>query len=181
MGKIPQKTFETLIQPHLESLYRAAFRLTGNRHDAEDLVQDVCLRAYPRLSELRQLDYPRGWLMKVQYRLFVDGSRHRDRSPVRPMSEGMESLMVSQDPSPENLADGSLAGQRLQEAWKSLDKDQRALLALQVEGYSLAEMEQITELPTNAIKARLYRARVRLGKLLAKNASLLPRRSRSES
>lgn len=181
MGKTPRKTFETLIQPHLDSLYRAAYRLTGNSLDAEDLVQDVCLRAYLRLSELRELDYPRGWLMKVQYRLFVDGSRHRDRSPVQPMSEGMDSLMVSQDPSPETLADGSLAGQRLQEAWKSLGKDQRALLVLQVEGYTLAEMEQITELPINAIKARLYRARVRLGKLLAKDTSLLPRLSKVET
>ena len=85
MGNTPQETFEALIQPHLDSLYRAAYRLTGNSLDAEDLVQDVCLRAYPRLSELRKLDYPKGWLMKVQYRLFVDGSRHRDRSPVRPI------------------------------------------------------------------------------------------------
>ena len=50
-----------------------------------------------------------------------------------------------------------------------LDQEQRALLALQVEGYSLSELEAITELSANVLKARLYRARVRLGKLLAAN------------
>ena len=47
-----------------------------------------------------------------------------------------------------------------------LDTEQRALLALHVEGYTLAELESITDLSTDVLKARLYRARVRLGKLL---------------
>ena len=60
-------------------------------------------------------------------------------------------------------------------AFAKLDNEQRALLALQVEGYSLGELQAITDLSTDVLKARLYRARVRLGKLLAGsgNAPLL--------
>ena len=46
--------FDRLIAPHFAALYRAGYRLTGNRPDAEDLVQEVCLRAYPRLAERLQ-------------------------------------------------------------------------------------------------------------------------------
>jgi DNA-directed RNA polymerase specialized sigma24 family protein len=55
----------------------------------------------------------------------------------------------------------------LRDAWQHLEKDQRALLALHAEGYTLEELHEITDLTTDVLKARLYRARVRLGKLLA--------------
>lgn len=183
MGETSKQDFEALIGPYFQALFRAAYRLTGNRPDAEDLVQEVCLRAYPKLGQLRSLDYPMGWLLKVQYRLFVDQVRHRDRSPLQPMPEDADgsTVMMSRDPAPEELADGSLTGQHLQAAWSGLERDQRALLALKVEGYGLGEIEQITEIPVDAIKARLYRARVRLGKLLTKQQNESPRVSQSES
>lgn len=55
-------------------------------------------------------------------------------------------------------------------ALAKLKGEQRALLALQVEGYTLAELSTMTDLSTDVLKARLYRARVRLGKLLAADA-----------
>ena len=58
--------FETLVRPHFEALHRAAFRLTRSRQDSEDLVQEVCLRAYSKLGQLETLDYVLGWLLRVQ-------------------------------------------------------------------------------------------------------------------
>jgi RNA polymerase sigma-70 factor (ECF subfamily) len=158
--------FARLIAPHVDALFRAAYRLTGQRADAEDLVQDVCVRAYANLRTLEQLDQPKAWLLKIQYRAFVDGVRRRDRSPLRATGEDLDASHASVDPSPEEIAEGSLAERRILAAWSCLDKEQRALLALHVEGYTLAELQSITDLSTDVLKARLYRARVRLGKLL---------------
>jgi RNA polymerase sigma-70 factor (ECF subfamily) len=174
MKATPHQDFARLIAPHLGALYRAAYRLSGNRIDAEDLVQDVCLRAYARLGVLRMLEQPKGWLLKIQYRVFVDAARRRKRSPLRATGEDFDAARPSDDPGPDDVAEASLAERRILAALARLDKEQRALLALHVEGYSLAEIAAVTDLSTDVLKARLYRARVRLGRLLdAERASSL--------
>lgn len=159
--------FRDLVAPHLAALFRSAYRLTGNRADAEDVVQEVCVRAYAHLQTLRALEQPRGWLFKIAYRVFIDGVRRRARSPVRTTAEDFDATRCSDAPSPDESVEGELAERRLLAALARLDTEQRALLALQVEGYSLLELQVITSLSTDVLKARLYRARVRLGKLLA--------------
>jgi len=163
--------FARLIAPHTDALFRAAYRLTGNRADAEDLVQDVCVRAFANLRALEALERPKAWLLKIQYRVFVDGARRRRRSPLRATADDLDASCASDDATPEEIAEGSIAERRILEALSRLDTEQRALLALHVEGYTLAELESITDLSTDVLKARLYRARVRLGKLLAEARS----------
>jgi RNA polymerase sigma factor (sigma-70 family) len=161
--------FRDLVAPHLAVLFRSAYRLTGNRADAEDVVQEVCVRAYAHLQTLRTLDQPKSWLLKIAYRVFVDGVRRRTRSPVRATAEDFDATRLSEEPSPDEAVDGEIAERRVLAALAKLDTEQRALLALQVEGYSLLELHAITNLSTDVLKARLYRARVRLGKLLAES------------
>lgn len=170
MTDTAQNRFDRLIAPHFDALFRAAYRLTGNTPDAEDLVQDVCLRAFPKLDELQNLEYVKGYLLRVQYRLFVDGMRRRRRSPLRPMSGEIEASdhMISGDPGPDEHVDGMLANESLQRVWPELERAQQALLALHVEGYSLSDLESITGLSKNVLTARLHRARTRLAKLLKK-------------
>lgn len=168
---MPHDDFAALIAPHLAALFRAAYRLCGNRSDAEDLLQDVCVRAYANLPALKAAAHAKSWLFKIEYRLFIDGVRRRNRSPLRATGEDFDATRASDDPGPEEVTEGSLTEHRLLEAWRQLDKEQRALLALHVEGYSLADLQAITELSTDVLKARLYRARVRLGKLLATERS----------
>jgi len=160
--------FEALVAPHFDALYRAAFRLTRSRDDAEDLVQEVCLKALRDLSTLAGLESAAGWLMRVQYRIFIDGDRRRRRSPVS-FSEAASDLAerrVSESPGPDELTDGRLQRQRLTEAWACLNAEQRALLGLHAEGYVLSELEQLTGMPRSVLSARLHRARRRLSKLL---------------
>ena len=159
--------FRELVAPHLTALFRSAYRLTGNRQDAEDVVQEVCVRAYTHLATLRTLDQPKTWLLKIAYRVFVDGLRRRARSPVRASAEDFDSTCSSSEPTPEERAEAELAERRLLGAFAKLDREQRALLALQVEGYTVGELTAMTDLSADVLKARLYRARVRLGKLLA--------------
>lgn len=169
----PDKRFEAIVAPHFGALYRAALRLTRVRQDAEDLVQEVCLRAYPELARLERLDQPRSWLLRVQYRVFVDETRRRRRSPFRPASAeaGSPDFVISDEPGPEELVEDSLRHAQLARAWAKLERKQRAVLALHAEGYSLAEVGKITGISPNAVGVRLHRARARLAKLIKGESS----------
>lgn len=159
--------FDRIVAPHIDALYRAAMRLTRCREDAEDLVQDVALKALPELERLAALDSPRAWLLRVQYRLFVDGLRRRTRSPIAPgLAANEPDAAASDAPGPCELTEVHHRQQQLARVWGRLDRRQRALLALHAEGYSLAELEAITGLSRNAIGVRLHRARARLAKLI---------------
>lgn len=171
-GVRPDAAFEGMLRPHFDALYGRAFRLTGNAADAEDLMQELCIRVFPRMDELAHLENPRAWLMRVLYRLFIDLTRSLQRSPIKSVNaeEAEEYLQApSGEPGPEQRAEAAQRYERLQRAWRHLDSEQRALLLLQgVEGRSLAEIEEITGIPQGTLKSRLHRARLRLGRLLAR-------------
>lgn len=160
--------FEALVGPHFETLHRAALRLTRRHQDAEDLVQEVCLRAYRELAKLESLDSVCGWLLRVQYRIFVDSVRKRVRARIDVAAYGDElaDALASEEPGPEELTSAAYTQERLDKAWGQLTMEQRALLALHAEGYGLAELEKITGKSRNLLSARLHRARARLAKLI---------------
>jgi RNA polymerase sigma-70 factor (ECF subfamily) len=160
------RRFEQIVGPHFTALYRAALRLTRCREDAEDLVQEVSLKALPELGRLATLESPRGWLLRVQYHLFVDGVRRRLRSPVTAVDDPAARVHGSGDVTMAaegiDLGEAHDQQQRLAQAWRALNRKQRALLALHAEGYSLTELAQITGLSNNAVGVRLHRARAAL-------------------
>ena len=79
MSEAVEQRFASLVQPHFAALYRVAMRLTRRRADAEDLVQDVCLRACSRLDDLGAVTNARAWLMRALYHLFIDATRRKRR------------------------------------------------------------------------------------------------------
>jgi RNA polymerase sigma factor (sigma-70 family) len=162
--------FTSLVQPHFAALYRAALRLTRRRHDAEDLVQEVCLRACVRLEELEDVTNTRAWLMRALYHLFIDTARRRRlRFKLAVLGGGADETAVatSDEPSPERAVDAHRMHDRVVAVWNRLEPDQRALLSLHAEGYGLEELVAILGGNRNALSARLHRARQRLAKLLA--------------
>jgi len=163
-----QDRFGKIIEPHLGALYRAAYRLHRNRIDSEDLVQDVCVRAFDKFDQLIAADAPRAWLLRVQYNLFVDTARRNARLPMESLDaeERSANVELAAGAGPVAEAVAEQLTDRLACAWHSLTKDQQALLSLRTEGYTLAEIAEIADVPMSALKARLHRARVRLGKLL---------------
>lgn len=159
--------FEELMRAHYTTLYRAAYRLTRSVDDAEDLVQEVCVRAFPRLEEIERLDQPRAWLLRVLRRIFIDQTRRYERRHVDSLETVEQGAMAADAPGPYEETESAQRSERLARAWQRLDKDNRSLLALHdVEGYSLAEMMVITGLKEGTLKSRLHRARVKLGRLL---------------
>jgi hypothetical protein len=83
----PADEFDRLLRPLIPLLYRQAFRWTAARDQAEDLVQDLLVKIYPRLDELAALDHVQPWALRVMYRIFVDQHRRATHSPVRPAHE----------------------------------------------------------------------------------------------
>src|SRR6266702_5499255 len=78
----PELNFEDLLRPQVEYLYRLAWRFTGSVADAEDLVQDVLIKLFPRTQELLEIEKLRPWLARVLYNQFVDSVRRHARSPI---------------------------------------------------------------------------------------------------
>lgn len=166
-GRGSAQRFEALIRSHYGVLFRMAFRLTRSVPDAEDLVQEVCVRAYPRLEEILELEQPRAWFILVMRRIFIDGTRRYERVNVQSLETTDQDSLASDLAGPAEEAERSSEGERLDRAWRRLDKDQRGLLALHdIEGYSLAELVQMTGIKEGTLKSRLHRARVKLGRLL---------------
>jgi RNA polymerase sigma-70 factor (ECF subfamily) len=160
--------FKSLIELHLDALFRAAFRLTRHRADAEDLVQETCVRAYLRIAELHASRPVKAWLLRVLHNVFVDGTRRLRRSPVTIVQDDAElDSWACSDPSPEERVGMTEREEQLHRAWSKLDRGHRALLALRAEGYTSLEIAEITGHEVEALNARLYRARLNLARHLA--------------
>jgi RNA polymerase sigma-70 factor (ECF subfamily) len=175
----PAKRFEAILKPHFDALYAAARRMTFSSVDAEDLVQDVCLKSFARLDELEQIEYPRAWLLKMLYHKFIDNKRTERRSPVSIADTGLDSIepddLVQQDSQPEQLVDEDIRIARILTAMNRLSGDQRALVALRdIEGLSIKELQSLTGLPSGTIKAQLHRTRAKLGRILSSDETLKP-------
>jgi RNA polymerase sigma-70 factor (ECF subfamily) len=162
--------FEALLRPHVDYLYRLAWRFTGNRADAEDLVQDLLLKLYPRTDELAAVEALRPWLARVLYRQFVDRVRSRDRRPgLDPAlaDDAVLERLPSEAEGPEARAERARWQERILAALQQLNPEQRAVVAMHdVEGYTLEELETILDTPLGTLKSRLHRARRRLRELL---------------
>jgi RNA polymerase sigma-70 factor (ECF subfamily) len=169
--------FAQLMREHVPTLYRSAYRWTGAVDRAEDLVQQLLLRLYPRLAELRELDRVRPWALRVMYRIFVDELRRERASPVQfgaelPADSGAlsaeDEAWLDPGPGPAELAEQELTQERLVRAWERLGEEHRVVLSLHdIEDYTLPELAQIMDIPLGTLKSRLHRARARLRELLA--------------
>ena len=165
-----QDRFRAQIEPHFQLLHRAALRLTRNPADADDLLQDVCLRAYSRFSEFEKVSDQRASLMRVQYRLFIDRKRRRARSPVQFSGQALYDEVSGDLPPLDDVVLGAQMSDVLAVAWAQLSLEQQALLALHAVGHGLDEIGLISGLPNKLVSARLYRSRKRLAKLLKRRS-----------
>ena len=171
--------FEALLRPHFDVLYAAARRLTYSTADAEDLVQDVALKAFEKLGELERIEYPRAWLLKVMYNKSIDQYRSSTRSPVDHAATGVDSEEPDDygrdDLLPDEMFDREIRITRILMALKRLDRESAALVALRdIEGLTIAELEEMTGSPSGTIKSKLHRARARLGRILSNDRTLKP-------
>jgi RNA polymerase sigma-70 factor (ECF subfamily) len=172
MRKGGTEQFDVLVAPHLAVLFRVAYRLVRNTADAQDLVQDTCIAACEKPADLDAARHPVRWLLRVLHNRFVDGARRRKRTPLVALEDvnGVEHI-VSLEPGPEAQLVQDESERALQQAFLQLDPTQRTLLSLRAEGHDLGEIEAITGIGREVLRARLHRARCSLAQHLDTQAS----------
>ncbi|MDH3616095.1 MAG: RNA polymerase sigma factor [Gammaproteobacteria bacterium] len=169
-------TFERLVRPHFDRLYRLAWRLAGGKADAEDLFQELLIKAYGRLDELVKIDEPGSWLCRVMYNLFIDERRRFARRRLHTVEEGqmagdgLAGIPGVEDPLLDRERWEKIRA--LDAALSQLSDEHRIVVLLHdTEGYKLEEIHGITGIPVGTVKSRLHRARVRLREILTQNGT----------
>lgn len=169
-----QASFEEMLAPHVEHLYRFAFRFSRSRFDAEDLVQELLIKLYPRQEQLHKIESLRPWLTRSLYNLYIDSFRRKERSPVEHGHDETMALIASSDYGPAQDMERTDLQKRLMKAMEVLNEDQRILLIMHdIESYTLVEIADILQTPVGTLKSRLHRSRSKLKKLLEEGTSLL--------
>jgi RNA polymerase sigma-70 factor (ECF subfamily) len=165
-GQLAQ--FEQVILPHLDSAYNLARWLTGNEHDAEDVVQDAFLRATKFFVSFRGGE-GRPWLLAIVRRAGYDWlARNRAHQPLTVFDEQVHS---DQDGSvdPVRLLLKEEDREMLREAMADLPVEFREVLVLrELEGLSYKEIGAVTGIAPGTIMSRLARGRERLRDCLVK-------------
>jgi RNA polymerase sigma-70 factor (ECF subfamily) len=162
--------FERLMRPHLKRLHRLAWRLTGSKAEAEDLFQELLIKAYGKIDQLLRIEEPGSWLSRVMYNLFVDNHRRFKRQRMRLVDEGqlyggIEELAGKENPEMDQQRLQQI--QRLDAALAQLSDEHRLVVLLHdTEGYKLTEIQELTSVPVGTVKSRLHRARARLKEIL---------------
>ena len=94
-------SWEEIVEQHSDRVYRLAYRLTGNRHDAEDLTQEVFVRVFRSLSTYTPGTFE-GWLHRITTNLFLDQARRKQRIRFDALSDEKADRLTSSSPSPSN-------------------------------------------------------------------------------
>jgi RNA polymerase sigma-70 factor (ECF subfamily) len=153
--------FEAEALPHLRSVYGAAYRMTGNAHDAEDLAQETFLRAYRAFDRFTPGSNIRAWLYTILHRVRTDAFRRSRRSP-RTVELADEGPAVP--PPQDALAQG---GEDLERALKALpDVYRNAVVLRDVEDLTYQEIARVLDVPIGTVMSRIHRGRALLREAL---------------
>lgn len=181
--------FDRMLRDHHRRAFSFAYRMTGNREDAEDLTQDAFIRAYrafDRYDRTRPFDR---WLFRIIANLFVDRLRAKPRQTPLSLDTPMEgddgdslfSEIPDEEADPSNVILKEVMDERLQAALNALPPQFRqTVLLTDLEGMSYDEAAEVLECAVGTIRSRLHRARVMMRDTLAGKGTRR-RRSRASS
>jgi len=165
--------FTTLVNAYRRRVLGTVARLIGRPDDVEDVAQEVFMRLYDSLGQLRHPQIFEPWLYRLTTNAALDYLRKRKRRPEARMSDLSEQQVLAADARVGTETDReNLEKKRVREFMNELleqvSEQDRALLVLkEVEGLSLKELETVYDVNENALKVRLFRARQRVLKAFA--------------
>ena len=179
-GNDTRKEFEELTMPHVDSLYNMAVRMSTNKEDAEDLVQETYLKAYRFFNTFQKGTNVKAWLFKILRNTFINKYRKAISSPSEVLYEDIELVnsYVSNNNEPdtkesidtlkskvESLDD--ILGDDIKNAIDSLPIEYReAIIYSDIEELTYKEIAEIINVPIGTVKSRINRARSLLRKNL---------------
>jgi RNA polymerase sigma-70 factor (ECF subfamily) len=163
----------------LQVLYNAAYRMTGNEQDAEDLTQDVYTEAFTHADQLRNVARCKPWLFRILRTCLLSRERKRGARPELVVVEGgVEAAEATAAPEAVRHLERSLlarlARPAITRALAGIPEELRtAVLLCDLEGFTYEEIAEIMECPVGTVRSRIARARARLAKQLASQAAAL--------
>ncbi|GAA3599915.1 sigma-70 family RNA polymerase sigma factor [Kribbella ginsengisoli] len=163
-------SWDEIVRLHSARVYRFAYRLTGNRYDAEDLTHDVFVRVFRYLHTYRP-DTFEGWLYRITTNLFFDQVRRRRRIPFGELSTDLAGRLPTREPGPAQVFDSRALDQDVQVALGQLAPGVRAAVVLRdIEAFSYKEIADLLGVEVGTVGSRVHRGRARLRTSLAHRA-----------
>lgn len=156
------ESFRLLVERHSHPLFRLAYRMTGNEHDADDVVQETFLRAFRQLGRFEERADVGTWLHRIAVNCALDLIRARGRHDKH-VSGGTEEIMkddvTANDPQPDRLALSREVQQHVDAALGQLSANERTAFVLRhFEGLGVEEIGSVLGLQSNAAKNTIFRA-----------------------
>jgi RNA polymerase sigma-70 factor (ECF subfamily) len=163
-------SWQQIVETHSDRVYRLAYRLTGNRPDAEDLTQEVFVRVFKSLDTFAPGSFE-GWLHRITTNLFLDQARRKQRIRFDALSDARVAVLAGAERNPqEAIADRSFDDD-VESALASLPPDFRVAVVLcDVEGLSYEEIADIVGAKLGTVRSRIHRGRAMLRSALAHRA-----------
>ena len=161
-----KEAFRTLVERYMRKVYAVAFDMTGNHHDAEDVSQDVFLRAFQTLDRYRGEAGISTWLYRTAVNACIDRGRKRARWMRRrrdAAGDRCEKRSPADDEGhlsqPESATEAFLLQQRIGKALDALPQRQRAVFALRhYHGLPFGEIAQCLQITEGTVKSTLFKA-----------------------
>ena len=155
-------TWEDIVRLHSARVYRLAYRLTGNPHDAEDLTQEVFVRVFRSLSSYTPGTFE-GWLHRITTNLFLDSARRKQRIHFEGLADEMAHRLPGSEPTPAQAFDDTHLDDDVQAALKALPPEYRAAVVLcDIEGFSYEEIAVTLGVKLGTVRSRIHRGRAQL-------------------
>jgi RNA polymerase sigma-70 factor (ECF subfamily) len=160
-------SWEEVVRTHSARVYRLAYRLTGDRHDAEDLTQEVFVRVFRSLSTYAPGTFE-GWLHRITTNLFLDQARRKSRIRFEGLAEDAAERLPGREPTPaQAYFDRHLDGD-IEAALAALPPEFRAAVVLcDIEGLSYEEIAATLGVKLGTVRSRIHRGRGQLRAALA--------------
>lgn len=158
-GAMP--TWAELVEEHADSVYRLAFRLSGNQQDAEDLTQETFMRVFRNVKTYKPGTFE-GWLHRITTNLFLDMVRHRSKIRMEALPEDYERVPGTA-PTPEQVYSETNLDPALQAALDELSPEFRVSVVLaDVVGMSYEEIAKTLGVKMGTVRSRIHRGRSQL-------------------
>lgn len=154
-------TWSELVAQHGDRVYRLAFRLCGNAHDAEDITQEAFIRVFRSLDKYRPGTFE-GWMHRIVTNLFLDMARRRSRIRFEALPDDAERV-PGRERSPEQVLVEESFDPVLQKALDNLSPEFRAAVVLSdIEDLSYEEVGRILGVKMGTVRSRIHRGRAAL-------------------
>ena len=155
-------SWDQVVREHSARVYRLAYRLTGNVHDAEDLTQEVFVRVFRSLGSYTPGTFE-GWLHRITTNLFLDMARRRQRIRFEGLADEAAGRLSGDEPTPAQAFDDRHFDSDITAALRALAPEYRAAVVLcDIEGLSYEEISETLGVKLGTVRSRIHRGRAQL-------------------